>query len=130
MKRFGVTTIARWLGEELPEGVRAYIQHRGTLLELLRLVKMDSPRLLVNVRPLNIPEGDVTRPLRMRVGKGTPVVLSVSEDLMGVNVDELEGDLAPAASNSWAMNTMLDRCLVKRPKRSAVTDRGAGMYCG
>lgn len=129
MKRFGVTTIARWLGEETPEGVRAYVEYQGELIELLGLAAAAS-RPLVNVRPINIPTGHVPHPIRMRVGKRTPVILSLTEDLMGVKLDELDGDLAPVASNSWAMNTIIDRGLAKKPKRSAGTERGAGMFCG
>lgn len=35
MRRYGATTIARWLAEELPEGVRSYIEACGKLHELV-----------------------------------------------------------------------------------------------
>ena len=130
MKRFGVTTIARWLGEELPEGVRAYVECRGTLMELLGLVKMDTPRLLVNARPLNIPTGDVPRPLRIRVGKRTPVILSLDKNLSGVKLAELEGDLAPAASNSWAMHAAETRLKFNRGTPPVPNVKAHGLFCG
>ena len=129
MKRFGVTTVARWISEELPEGMRAYIEHQGALLELLGLAAMGE-RVLVRVRPFNTPTGEVLRPLRMRVGRGATVILSLEENLAGVEMIEIADDLAPAASDSWAFATPATRVKYDGSITPTPNETMYGLYCG
>jgi hypothetical protein len=51
MRRYGVTTIARWLSEELPNGITAYVENQGRLFELMKIVAVNG-RLIPELRTL------------------------------------------------------------------------------
>ena len=127
MKRFGVTTISRWLGEELPPGVSAYLEYQGKLFELLR-VEGGSGKLSPILKTLATRFRDF-RP-RMFVTLDTPVILSTHEELAGVLVTKIKDDLAPAASNSWAFNSPQERLGCNQGTTPDVNKKIFGMYCG
>ena len=87
MKRYGATTIARWLTEELPEGVLAYIENRGTLHELVGLEAINghlTPR--VKVQRVRGSGGTFTVLCDARLTMGTLVILSLNENLACVTL--------------------------------------------
>jgi len=101
MRRFGVTTIARWLSEELPPGITAYVENKGRLFELMKLVAMNG-----KIAPeLRTPADSLGRfyPFDY-VTLDTQVVLSMSENLAGVKMTAIAGQLVPAAAGSWALH--------------------------
>jgi hypothetical protein len=51
MRRYGTTTIARWLSEELPSDVVAYVEYNGRLFELMKLVAVNG-KLIPELRTL------------------------------------------------------------------------------
>ena len=127
MKRFGVTTISRWLCEELPQGVTAYIEYRGRLFELLSLGAVNGA-----LRPVLRTLADwqeAFNPL-VSVTLDTPVILSMREKLAGMAVAEIKDDLAPAASNSWAFNSPQERLGCNQGTTPDVNKKIFGMYCG
>lgn len=101
MRRYGMTTIARWLSEELPKGVTAYIENNGRLFELMKLVAVNG-KLAPELRMLADKLGRFT-PVGSYVSLDTKVILSLSENLAGIELATIAGQLAPAATGSWAM---------------------------
>ena len=101
MQRFGATTVARWLSEELPEGVRSYIEACGTLHEMVSIEGRGGcllPRLRVRgmLRMLHVPRAT-------RLAMATPVILSVEEDLAGKTLGSICSQIGRAALGSHAL---------------------------
>ena len=128
MKRFGVTTVARWLGEELPPGVTAYTEYRGRLFELLRLEAV-SGSLFPTLRTLADRRGQFSPPNTV-VNLETPVILSLCENLAGTKLAELEGDLVAAATNSWATTDLINRSQINKVNAKDEIHPCYGHYCG
>ncbi len=68
MRRYGVTTVSRWLAEELPTGVLSYIEACGTLHELIA-IEATSGHLLPRATCAR-DAGDVTRTSCYTAGYG------------------------------------------------------------
>jgi len=102
MQRFGVTTIARWLSEKLPPDVVAYVEYNGRLFELMKLVAMNG-KLIPELRTLTDRLGKFT-PVNSYVNLDTVVILSMSENLAGIKIAAIAGQLEPAAAGSWALH--------------------------
>ncbi len=100
MERYGVTTIARWLTEELPRGVRAYIEDGGTLFELVGL-EATSGRLLPKLKLKGWRSVVTFRACRLAMG--TPVILSMGENLGGVKLAALSCQIVRASPGSFAL---------------------------
>ncbi len=100
MRRFGATTVARWLAEELPEGVRSYIEACGTLHEIVAIEGTSGhllPRLRVpGRRMLHVPRAT-------RLAMATIVILSVEEDLAGKTLGSICSQIGRAALGSHAL---------------------------
>jgi hypothetical protein len=101
MRRYGVTTVARWLAEELPEGVRSYIEACGTLHELVAIEATSGhllPRLRVRGlrRMLHVPRAT-------RLAMATPVILSMGENLAGKSLGSISSQVDRAAFGSFAL---------------------------
>lgn len=100
MQRLGATTIARWLTEELPKGVRAYFEDGGTLFELVGL-EATSGHIVPKMR--HRWSRSVFIPRACRLAMGTPVILSTGENLAGVELSSLSSQIVRAALGSFAM---------------------------
>jgi hypothetical protein len=100
MQRYGATTVARWLTEELPEGVRAYIEDDGTLFELVGL-EATSGRLLPRTKLKGYGSLCITRACRLALG--TPVILSMAKDLAGLKLATLTSQIVRASLGSFAL---------------------------
>lgn len=100
MYRYGATTVARWLTEELPKGVRAYIEDGGTLFELVGL-EATSGRLLPRLKLKGWRSTFVTRACRLAME--TPVILSTGENLAGVKLNALSSQIVRASLGSFAL---------------------------
>lgn len=99
MQRFGATTVARWLAEELPADVRSYIADCGTLHELVAIEGTSGhllPRLRVpGRRMLHVPRAT-------RLAMATVVILSMKEDLAGKAMGSISSQVGRAALGSHA----------------------------
>lgn len=113
MRRYGVTTVACWLVEELPEGVRSYIEENGKLHELVGIDGTSGhlrPRLRAGLR------GRLFINLRSptRLAMTTPVILSRGERLAGKSLATISSQIGRAALGSHApsRNEALDGATV------------------
>ena len=101
MHRYGATTVARWLAEEMPAGVRSYIEACGTLHELIA-VEATSGRLLPRLRVLGR-RLTFHVPRATRLAMATPVILSLGENLAGKALDSISSQVGHAALGSHAL---------------------------
>ena len=103
VKKYGVTTISRWLFEELPQGVKSYIEYQDVMLELLG-VNGYNGTLKPVLRTLG--EG---RMLSRFTAQGrhldlnTQVVLSLDEELSGKPWCQVSQQLRPSAPDCWTL---------------------------
>ena len=103
MYRFGATTIARWLTEELPEGVRAFIEDSDTLHELVGL-EATSGRLVPRIKVQRVWGGGTSNVLRdIRLNMDTPVILTQGESLTGATLTTISSQICRAATDSHAL---------------------------
>lgn len=103
MKRFGVTTIARWMTEPLPKSVRAYMVSQGLLCRLKRIRSYNG-----SIRPVlvSLLDGKLGGEFTCRQSKYTldsTVFLSTGVDLAGIDVKDVMNSVAPACSDCWAL---------------------------
>jgi hypothetical protein len=100
MRRYGATTIARWLAEELPAGVRSYIEENGKLYELVGL-EASSGRIMPKMR--HRWSRSVFVPRATRLAMATPVILSMGENLAGKSLRSISSQVGGAALGSFAL---------------------------
>jgi hypothetical protein len=104
MYRFGATTVARWLAEELPEGARAFIEDSDTLYELIGLEATNGrlvPRVLA---PYKWWPGGKTPLLGwIKLTLDTPVILTQGENLAGKTLAAISPQICRAATGSHAL---------------------------
>jgi len=101
MSRFGAITVARWLSEKLPPRVKAYVELDGKLFELLAIQACNA-KIKPTLRTLLDDFGRFT-PTHNCVQLDTIVVLSLGENLAGVDAKTILSQTVPAAIGSWAL---------------------------
>jgi len=99
-ERFGVTTIARWMTEPLPENVVAYMESGGQLYRLKRIRGYNG-----RVRPVlaSLDHKGYTCTPENKCTLNSVVFLSVDVDLSGVAVKDIIDAVAPACADCWAL---------------------------
>ena len=92
--KYGVTTVQRWIGEGLPEGVKAYVQDSEGLLQELSSLFVSAGSLVC--------EGMFDN--AFEVSLGTAVILSRGEALDGVPMTCVQSDLEMARNGCWGFS--------------------------
>jgi len=106
-KKYGVTTLGRWLTEALPRGVKCYIEIRGRMMELLGVTGWSGA-----LRPVLRPTGEGRMLQRFTamhnpVTLSTQVVLSLDDELNNVDWDRVTQQLRPSAPDCCALTYYL-----------------------
>lgn len=94
--KYGVTTVQRWIGEGLPEGIKAYVQDSEGLLQELSSLFVSAGSLVC--------DGVFGSYDRFEVSLGTAVVLSRGEALDGVPMTCVQSDLEMARNGCWGFS--------------------------
>lgn len=101
MRKFSITTVARWMMEPLPKGVRAYMKSQGRLYRLERIRSYNS-----NIQPILTAKFGIRKFTGARKGTYTldsPVFLSLDTDLTGLTLEEIPEAVFLACSDCWAL---------------------------
>lgn len=127
MTKYGVTTVGRWLSEELPRGVKCYIEYRSLCFEL-RGVAGYNGVLRPVLRPLGESRQVVKfKPREYRITLSTQVVLSLDDELNGEPWEQVAQQLRPVAPDCWALNCYL----AASEDFEAINDNtNNSLYCG
>jgi hypothetical protein len=128
-KKYGVTTIGRWLAEELPQGVKCYIEHHDKMFELVA-VRGQNGILWPILRPLSTSWKAFQRyePVSTTIDLNTQVVLSLGEELSGKPWDRVSQQLRPSAPNCWALTQYLTETTDDEATTIDIPD--SSVYCG
>jgi hypothetical protein len=100
-RRIGVTTVARWMAEKMPKGITAYMEHRKRLYRL-RQIRATNGRLIPLLDCLLFRQYQLDH---SPCSLGTPVFLSINEDLHGVGTEKIVGCAELASFNCYAINS-------------------------
>jgi len=107
MERFGATTVARWLSEEMPCEARAFIVDEvGELHELVG-AEAESGRLMPRLRGPGARRRMYHVPRATRLSLSTPVILSMGENLAGKKLAALTPQVVRAAFGSFALPSIV-----------------------
>lgn len=101
MKRFGVTTVARWMTEPLPKGVKAYMENNSRLYHLERIRSYNG-----DIQPILTTKFGIRKFTWSKENTytlGSPVFLSLGVDLTGLAVEEILDAVALVCSDCWAL---------------------------
>lgn len=98
MKRFGATTVVRWMAEPLPKGVRAYMASKG---RLYRLKQIRSYNGFIQAVFAGVAGGKFIS--RSVYALDSIVFLSLDVDLTGLAVEEILDAVALVCSDCWAL---------------------------
>jgi hypothetical protein len=129
-KKYGVTTIGRWLTEELPRGVKCYIEYRGLCFELLRVTGTNGA-LWPTLRYLRGTfSQDGFQPRLTMTTLSTMVVLSRDDDLHGEPWEQVAQQLRPSAPNCWALQKYLTRSTDAELNEVFDSVVDSSVYCG
>jgi hypothetical protein len=129
-EKYGVTTISRWLTEELPRGVKCYIEHRGVMLELIG-VRGRNGVLTPELRPTGRGRQFSTFvPVWITVELSTQVVLSLGEELSGKSWDRISQQLRPVAPDCWALKRYLTEATNGEATVNTDNYLDSSVYCG
>ncbi|MHC4188435.1 MAG: hypothetical protein ACYSUB_02000 [Planctomycetota bacterium] len=108
MSQFGVTTIARWMAEQLPKGVEAYMENRGRLFRLKRISGYNGSIRPVLATLVDSNLGGEFTPYNGNHALNSAVFLSTGVDLAGVNVADIIDTVEPVCLDCWAMQAPLE----------------------
>ena len=109
MKQIGVTTIARWMAEQLPKDMTAYMEYKGKLFRLKRIKSYNGSIRPVFATLLDAKIGSEFTGTEDIFTLESSVFLTIDRDLAGVTIANIIDAVEPASHGCWAMQTEIVR---------------------